>query len=108
MKIIKNDKVVITKGKDKGKTANVTKVLIDSNKVIVSGINKYKKHLKPTQLNPQGGISDIELPIAVSNVSIVCTSCNKKTRVGYKILKDKKIRVCKKCGQAITNTKWKD
>lgn len=102
MKIIKNDKVLIIKGKDRGKTGTVSRILTKSNKVVITGLNKYKKHLKPTKNNPQGGIVDIESPISVANISVICQSCNKSTRIGYQILKDKKIRICKKCGQSIT------
>lgn len=102
MKIIKNDKVLVTKGKDRGKISTVSHVFKKTNKVVLTGLNKFKKHIKPSKLNPQGGIVDIESPISISNVIIICPSCNKQTRIGYQILKDKKIRICKKCGQSIT------
>lgn len=101
MNIKKNDKVYITKGKDKGKSGTVKKVLIDKNKIIITGINKYKKHIKPTRENPQGGIQDFESAISVSNVKIICPSCTKSTKTGYKTIKDKKVRICKKCNQSI-------
>jgi large subunit ribosomal protein L24 len=101
MKILKNDNIFVTKGKDKGKTGKVERVLIKQKKLVITGINKFKKHLKPTKNNPQGGISDVNMPIAIANVSIICPNCNKSTRVGYQIIKSKKTRICKKCNQAI-------
>lgn len=101
MKIKKNDKVKIINGKDSGKTAQVEKVLISKSKVLVNGVNIYKKHIKPTQINPQGGITDITKPVDISNVAIVCPNCSKTTKVGYKITKDKKVRICKKCNHSL-------
>lgn len=101
MNIKKNDKVVILTGKDKGKTATVKSIITKKNKVIISGLNKFKKHLKPTKTNPQGGISDFEAPISVSNVMLICPSCSKPTKIAYKNIEDKKVRFCKKCKQTI-------
>jgi large subunit ribosomal protein L24 len=101
MKILKNDKVYITAGKDKGKTGEVSKVLIRENKVIVAGINLVKKAVKPSKKNAAGGILEIAKPMASSSVALVCPKCGKPTRIGYSIAKDgKKARICRKC-QAI-------
>lgn len=101
MNIKKNDNIIITKGKDHGKNGKIEKVLIAKNKAIVTGLNKSKKHLKPTQKNPQGGIIDLDQPINIANLMIVCPSCNKPTRVNFKLVNDKKIRICNKCKQTL-------
>ncbi|MCX6811866.1 MAG: 50S ribosomal protein L24 [Candidatus Berkelbacteria bacterium] len=101
MKIRTKDKVIINKGKDIGKSGKVERVIKKSGKVVVSGINIYKKHGKPTKKNPKGGIIDITMPMAVENVTLVCPHCSKPTRIGYKVTKDNKVRICKKCGDQI-------
>jgi len=98
MKILKNDKVFITSGKDRGKTGEVTRVLQKSGQVVVAGINIVKKAVKPGKKNPQGGIIELTKPLDVSNVAVVCPKCGKPARLGYVVAKDgKKTRVCKKC-----------
>ncbi len=99
MKIKKSDKVLIISGKDRGKTGTVEKVVPKNNKIVVSGINMIKKHLKPTQKQPKGGIVDQAGPIDVSNVKLICKKCQKPTRVGYSNGKRDKKRICKKCGE---------
>ncbi|MFN8039479.1 MAG: 50S ribosomal protein L24 [Acidimicrobiales bacterium] len=99
MKIRKGDKVQVLSGKDKGKTGTVSRALPEKDKVIVDGVNVAKKHQKPTQAIQQGGIIDKDMPIHVSNVAIVCDSCSKPTRVGYRFEPDgTKVRICRKCG----------
>jgi large subunit ribosomal protein L24 len=99
LKIKKGDKVKVLTGKDRGKTGNVTRVLPAAGKVIVDGVNVAKKHQKATRATMQGGIIDKDMPLPVANVMLVCVSCGKPTRVGYKIDGDgTKVRVCKKCG----------
>lgn len=97
----KNDLVAIISGSEKGKTGKVQKVLIDENKVILEKMNMAKKHIKPSKKNPQGGIVEIEQPISASNVLLFCSKCNKGVRTGKKSLKDKKVRVCKKCSEVL-------
>ena len=100
MKIKKGDTVKVITGKYKGKTSRVIKSYPSENKVIVEGVNIVKKHMRPTQENPQGGINEIEMPIHISNVKLFIN--NKDTRVGYKILEDgKKVRYAKKTGEVI-------
>ncbi|MGI6421550.1 MAG: 50S ribosomal protein L24 [Syntrophomonadaceae bacterium] len=100
MYIKKGDIVVVTSGKDKGKKGKILRSLPDQNKVVLEGINKAKKHQKPSRAIPQGGILQIEAPISASNVMYVCKKCNKPTRLGKKILDNKeKVRFCKKCGE---------
>ena len=90
MKIRKNDSVVVVAGNSKGKTGKVLKVFPKENRVIVEGINLRKRHTKPTQKNPQGGITEKEAPINASNVMILDPKSNKKTRIGAKLIIDEK------------------
>jgi len=102
IRIRKNDTVMIMKGKDSGKSGRVMKVLSDAGKAIVEGRNFVKKHAHKTQKNPQGGIIQIESPIALSNLMPVCPKCSKPARVGSIIGKDgKKTRICLKCKEAL-------
>ena len=101
MKLKKGDKVVITTGKDKGKTGEITTVLPKENKVIVAGINMAKRHTKPTQ-ESAGGIVSKEMPIHVSNVAYVDPKDGKATRIGYKLEKGgRKVRVAKRSGEVV-------
>lgn len=99
-KIRKDDTVEIIAGKDKGKRGNVVRVIRDKDRVIVAGANLVKKAMKKRSQQDRGGIVEIEAPIHVSNVMIVCKKCG-PTRIGYKIDGDKKVRVCRKCGEAL-------
>ena len=99
MKIKKGDQVQVIAGKDLGKIGEVTRVLVAADKVIVDGVNVAKRHQRATKATMQGGIIDKDMPIHVSNVAIVCTSCGKHTRIGYRIDGDAKVRVCRKCGK---------
>jgi len=98
-KIKKNDVVLVTTGKDRGKSGKVVSLDPRRGVLIVDGINKFKKHAKPSNKYPQGGIIDITKPIRVSNVMIICPACQKPTRVSYKNEGKDKRRVCKKCGE---------
>ncbi len=101
LKIKKKDIVVVISGKYKGKKGEVIKVLPKENKIIVSGVNIVKKHVRPTQTDP-GGIKEIEKPIYISKVKLICPKCSQPTRVGFKFLPDgKKVRYCKKCKEMI-------
>jgi large subunit ribosomal protein L24 len=103
MKIRKGDRVVVLQGKDRGKTGTITFAHPKKGKVVVDGANVAKKHQKPTRSTTQGGIIDKEMPMAVSNVAIVCPSCSKPTRVGYRFDPDgTKVRVCRKCEGDLT------
>ena len=99
-KIKKGDRVVLLTGKDKGKTGQITQVMPKEDRVVVSGLNLVKRHTKPTQGDPQGGVKTKEAPIHVSNVALV-DSKGKPTRVGFKIEGDKKVRVAKTTGEVI-------
>ena len=99
MKIKKGDRVVVLKGKDRGKEGTVMRVLPTEGKVIVDGVNVAKKHQKPTKSTMQGGIIDKDMPIDASNVAIVSPKDGKATRVGYKVDADgTKVRICKRTG----------
>jgi large subunit ribosomal protein L24 len=96
MKIVKNDTVKVIKGKYVNKIGKVLKVLPDENKLIVEGVNIVKRHSKPSQKNPQGGILEKEAPIHASKVMFYSNKFNVTTRVGYKFLEDgSKVRYCK-------------
>lgn len=101
-KIHKDDNVEIIAGKDKGKRGTVAKVLIKNGKgkVIVSGANLVKKAMKRRSQQDAGGIAEIEAPLDISNVAIICKKCG-ATKIGYKLDGDKKIRVCRKCGETL-------
>ncbi len=103
MKIKKNDKVKIISGKDKGKTGVVLRSDRKNERVLVEGINIIKKHLKPTQSNPEGGIVKKEATIHVSNVALVIGSKKNEsiTKVGYKIVDNKKVRYAKKTNEVL-------
>jgi large subunit ribosomal protein L24 len=101
MKIKKGDKIKVAVGKDKGKGGVVEKVYKNSNKVVVTGINLYKRHVKKNEKMPQGGIVEIPRAMDVSKLNLVCPKCGKVARVGYIIEKEKKYRVCKKCKSKI-------
>jgi len=97
----KGDKVQVISGKDKGKQGVILQALPKKNRVIVEGINIVKKHAKPSQANPQGGIIDMEAPIHVSNVMPLDPKTNEPTRIGYKIEDGKKVRIAKKSGEVL-------
>ena len=107
MKIKKDDTVLIISGKDRGKKAKVLKAFPLKRRLLVEGVNLRKKHVRPKREGEKGQIVEMSAPIDVSDVKLVCPSCKKATRVGYKTeLKSKdqksKIRICKKCGKEIS------
>ena len=99
-RIRKNDTVQVLAGKDKGKRGAVVRILPDKDAVIVSGLNIVKKAMKKRSQQDQGGIAEVEAPLNVSNVAIVCKKCG-PTKIGYKLDGDKKVRVCRKCGDTL-------
>jgi large subunit ribosomal protein L24 len=102
MKIRKNDTVLIIAGKDKGKKGKVRKALPKIGKVSVEGLNMIKRHSKTKGQTKQGGIIELEAPLAISKVMLICTKCAKPARVGYRILDDgKKARICRACSEVI-------
>ena len=102
MRLHSNDNVLVTKGRDRGKQGRISRVLIKQQKVVVEGINMVTRHQKPTGPFQQGGLIQKEMPIPVSNVALICESCTKPTRIGYRHLADgTKARFCTKCEEII-------
>ena len=102
-KIRKNDTVFILSGKDKGKSGRVFRVYPAKGRALVEGINYVKKHARKSQANPQGGIVQQESPIQISNLALLCKTCNKAARTGINILADgTKSRFCKRCKEVIS------
>ena len=98
MKLRKGDRVQVLQSKDRGSRGDIMRVLPKTNRVIVEGVNRAKKHQKATRATMQGGIIDKDMPIAASAVAIVC-STDGPTRIGYRIEENgHKTRICKKCG----------
>lgn len=98
----KGDTVLVITGKNAGKRGKVLSVIPEQSRVVVEGVNIVKRHTKPTQRLPQGGIMEKEAPIHSSNVMLYCGKCNNPTRIAKKILEDgEKVRICKKCGENI-------
>ena len=99
-KIKKGDRVVVLAGRDKGRQGEVSRVWPKEERLLVQGLNLVKRHTKPTQADPQGGIKTKEAPLHVSNVAFV-DSNGKPTRVGFKVEDGKKVRIAKTTGEAI-------
>lgn len=99
MNIKKGDIVIVKTGKDLGKKGKVLRSLPSLGKIVVEGINVHKKHKRARKSNEKGQVIEIALPISVSNVLIFCEACSKGVRLGSKILKGKKTRVCVKCAK---------
>lgn len=96
------DKVIVTAGKDKGKIGNVKEVIKSENKVVVEGANMVTKAVKPNPMaGVQGGLVKLEAAMDSSKVMLYCASCEKPTRIKKDITGEKKVRVCKKCGEQL-------
>lgn len=103
MKIRKGDTVVVNAGKDLSKRGRVERIIKKRNRVLVEGVNLITRHVKANPGVRQGGRIQQEAPIHISNVELICTSCNQPTRVGVRRLEDgSKARVCQKCKETIT------
>lgn len=100
MKIRRGDKVKILLGKDRGKVGQLQRVYQREGKVVVEGVNLYKKHLRPSG-KQKGGVVALERPLPVSRVALICPQCGKPTRVGFKMAAGKKTRLCRLCLQEI-------
>ncbi|MGO8692158.1 MAG: 50S ribosomal protein L24 [Rectinemataceae bacterium] len=100
LKLRKEDQVQVIAGKDKGKQGKIVKIDREKGRAIIHGVNMVKKAMKKRKQGDRNGIIEIEAPINLSNVMIVCRKCG-PTRIGYKIEDDKKRRVCRKCGEAL-------
>lgn len=98
MRLKKDDQVLITAGKDRGKKGRVMRVFPKENRLLIEKLNYQTVYLRRSQQNPQGGIAKVEGKLSASNVQLVCPRCSKPTRVGYSLLADgTKQRSCKKC-----------
>lgn len=97
MKIKKNDQVKILAGKDRGKSGKVLRVLSAENKIIIEGLNIVKKHVKARKEGESGQRIEIPGKLNISNAMLVCPKCGKATRIGYKIVGENKMRICKQC-----------
>src|SRR5664279_3257524 len=97
MKLKKGDSVKVVRGKDNGKTGKIDRVNPKKNKVVVEGINQYKRHMKAKMPGQKSEIITITKALPISNVMLVCPQCKKTTRVGFKTIGTDKTRICKKC-----------
>ncbi len=111
-KIKREDNVMVLKGRDRGRTGQVRKVIPAGKKtdkygapsparIIVTGVNLVKRHMKPRGQNKPGGIIEREAPISWANVQLICVSCNKQTRIGFRMAGGRKVRFCKKCDAVV-------
>jgi large subunit ribosomal protein L24 len=102
MHIKRDDIVMVIAGKEKGKTGKVLRVIPKENRAVVEKVNIIKKHVRPNTNNPQGGIIEREAPIHISNLLLLCNSCNNGVRIGRKVLDNgMKVRYCKKCNEIL-------
>ena len=88
-------------GKDKGREEKIARVYKKQRKILLPGINIYKKHVKKSDQMPQGGVVDVPRPVDVAKVAYICKSCKKQTRIGYIIEGGRKFRICRKCKERI-------
>ncbi len=102
MKIRKNDTVLVIAGKDRGKKGKVRQALPKEDKVVVEGVNMVKRHSRARGVARQAGIIQLEAPIHVSNVMLICNKCNKPARIGFRFLADgRKARICRSCHELV-------
>ena len=101
MRIRKGDQIQIIAGKDKGKSGKVLRVVPEKLRIVVEGLNLAKKHMKPKKGGEKGQRIEVPMSLSISNVMLVCPKCGKLTRVEFKISKNEKSRVCKKCKSEI-------
>ncbi|MSQ36408.1 MAG: 50S ribosomal protein L24 [Dehalococcoidia bacterium] len=101
-KVRRNDTVEITTGKDRGKRGEVRRVLPKEQRLVVSGANIVKRHRRQRSATEASAIVELEAPLHVSNVRVVCPACTQAVRVGFRILEDgRKIRYCKRCNESV-------
>lgn len=101
MKLRKGDSVKVVAGKDKGKVGTVEIVYPKEDKALIGGVNQYKRHVKGRAQGQKSEIITLTKPLPVAAVSLICPKCNKVTRIGYRMEKDKKVRFCRKCEKTI-------
>lgn len=101
-KLRKGDKVRLMLGRDNGKEGTIERLLAKEGKAFITGVNIYKRHIKKNMVgNNEGGVIDVIKPVNISNISLICPSCGKITRVGFEETKTGKVRVCRKCKKQI-------
>jgi len=101
LKVKKSDRVLMISGRDRGKAGKVISVNPKLKTAVVEGINLYKKHAKPSRKYPQGGIIDVNVPVKISNLMVICPACQKAVRTKYKNTGKDKRRICNKCHEVI-------
>jgi large subunit ribosomal protein L24 len=102
MKIRKDDTVIVIAGKDRGKKGKVRRAFPNEDRVIVEGLNMIKRHSRAGRAARQAGIIELEAPIHISNVMLLCDKCGKPTRIGFRFLTDgKRVRICNSCREVI-------
>ncbi len=101
MKLKKGDLVKVTTGKDAGKTGTIEKVFSKEEKALVTSVNQYKRHVKARIPGQKSEIITLTKPLPIGNIALICPKCKKPTRVGLKMLKTEKVRICRKCGEEI-------
>ena len=101
MKLKKGDTIKILSGKDRSKTGKVLTVDMEKSKVIVEGINVFKKHVRPKREGEKGEIVSVPRPLNASNVMIICPNCSKAAKIGYSVEGKTKTRICRKCKATI-------
>ncbi len=101
MKIKKGDQIIVTIGKDKGKKGKAEKIFPKESKIFVPGVNMVKRHEKKRDEKHPGGIIEAAKPISVAKIAVICPKCGKQTRLGFRIVKNTKERICRKCDQVI-------
>ena len=101
MKLKKGDTIKVLIGKDKGRSGKIDKVFPKSDSVLIEGLNQFKRHVKAREKNQKSEIVLITKPMRASKVALICPKCKKPTRVGFKIEKEIKIRICRKCNKEI-------
>jgi len=101
MKLHKGDEIIVQIGKDKGKTGKISRVLTKEQKVLVDGINQFKRHVKARMQGQKSEIITLTKPLDVAKVALVCPQCKKQTRIGFRMENNEKIRVCRKCDKKI-------
>lgn len=101
MKLHTGDEVLVQIGKDKGKKGKITRVFTKEHKVVVDGVNLFKRHVKARMQGQKSEIITLTKPLDVAKVALICPKCKKQTRVGYKIENKDKVRICRKCEKEI-------